>query len=94
MTMLIIGTGTHKVNQVLVTNLDQSGNFSLELLCQLIFASVLAIVEELELLHSDIILFIDSLEDVRTCTSTNLLLNLDIRDVDTEVVRASLKLLF
>ena len=92
--MLIIGTGTHKVNQVLVTNLDQSGNFSLELLCQLIFASVLAIVEELELLHSDIILFIDSLEDVRTCTSTNLLLNLDIRDVDTEVVRASLKLLF
>ena len=74
-------------------DLDQSNYLSLELLRQVIFAQILSIVRKFQLFHSDIILFVGRLVNIRAGTCTNLLFKVDITDINPEVILAHLELL-
>ena len=82
----VICTSSHKIDQVRVSHLDQSRNFSLKLFCQIVLTSVLPIVLKLEFFDSYIVFFVCCLEDVCTCTSSNLFLEEDVLYIDPEVI--------
>ena len=92
MAPLVIRARTHEIDQVRMADFDEGRNFSLKLFSQVGLACVLSIVDKLELLHSDIILLISGLENVSTCSSTDLFLKSDVKNVDPKVVLAFLEL--
>ena len=73
-------------------NLDQCCDLSLELLCQVVLSRVLAIVGEFKLFDCDIIFFVCGFEDISTRTCTNLLFQIDVIYIDSEVVCTLLEL--
>ena len=92
MASLVISTRTHEVDQVSMANFDKSSYFPLEFLSQISLASILSIVDKLELLHCDVIFLISCLKYISACPSADLFLKSDVMDVDPKVVLAFLEL--
>ena len=92
MTSLVIRARTHEIDQVSMADFDKSCYFSLEFFSQVGLACILSIVDKLKLLHSDIILLIGGLENISTCSSADLFLKPDVKNVDPKVVLAFLEL--
>lgn len=76
-----------------MAHFDQSCDLSLKLLRQVVLARVLAVICELELLDSYVVLFVSCFEDISRRASSNLLLDSDVFQVDPEVLLALLELL-
>ena len=76
-----------------MTYFDKSSDLTLEFLCQVVFASILGSVQELEPLHCNIVLFISCLENVCASTCTDLLPISNILEVDAEIFLGFLELL-
>ena len=89
----VICASSHKIDQIGVSDLDKSCNFSLKLLRQVIFARVLAIVLELQFFDGNIVLLVSCFEDVCTCTRANLFFKKDVLNVNPKVVLRSHELL-
>lgn len=89
----VVCAGAHEVDKVRVPHFDQSCDLSLKLLRQVVFASVLAIVRKLQLLHGYVVFFVGRLEDVGTGASSDLLFKPDVLNIDSEVFLGFLELL-
>ena len=76
-----------------MAHFDQCHNLAPKLLRQIVFAEVLSIVLELQLLDGYIVLLIRRLEYICTGARSNLLFKANIINVDSEVILAHLELL-
>ena len=92
MATLVIRACSHEIDQVSMSDFDQSSDFSLEFLSQVGLACILSIVDKLELFHCDIILLICGLENVSARPSADLLLKPDVMNVDSKVILTLLEL--
>ena len=72
--VLVTNACSHKVNQVRMSDLNQSSNLTLEFFREISLTCVLTMVSKFELLDSDIVLFVGCFVDVCAGTGANLLL--------------------
>ena len=70
---------------------DQCCGLSFELFHQIVNSNV--IVRKPQLFDCDIVFFISRFENIRTATSSDLLFEMDITDIYSEVILSSLELL-
>ena len=89
--ILVTDTGSHEVNKVCMSDLNECGYLTLEFFREISLACVLTMVRKFEFLDSDVVLFVGCFVDVRAGTSANLFLKLDVLYSYSEVFLAGLK---
>lgn len=90
---LAVSASAHEIDQVGVSDLDQSRNLPLKLFRQVVLPHVLSIVRKFQLFHSNIVFFVCRFEHISRRACTDLFFKSDVTEIDPEVLLALLELL-